>query len=665
MARFNVGIDTGGTYTDAVIVDLQGRAIVASAKAVTTHGDLSIGVSNALAQVLADTGPDFNRDDISLVSVSTTLATNALVEGRGAPVAAVLIGFDEGMVGRSRIAEEIPAEAIVTIAGGHDYAGQEKQVLDEASLRRSVERLEENVEAFAIASLYSIRNASHEHRAQEIISEMTGLPVTLSCELSSELDVPRRALTATLNAKIISRIVALANAIRKSLASADIGARLMIVRGDGSLAPAELVVDRPIETIMSGPAASVIGARYLSREKDFVIADIGGTTTDMATAHNGWPDTSENGSTVGGYRTMVHAVDMQTAGLGGDSEVLTDYSGGISLGSNRVVPLSLIGSRWPYVSGQLSDALATGQGLRMACRYLMLPEGLATRDLPKDLIDSDRQFLEAIGDNAVAWSSAVIHKRDQERVARLTSKGLLQIGGFTPSDAAHVLGKQSQWCSDTARLGCRVLGRISGVILPKQENSEQEIARFADLVIETVIRKSTRLLLQHLAKYDLADDDPLIAAMTSGDRQIANLGVALTPMVPVIAVGGPAGLYYPRVGERLGTSTLIPRHAEIANAIGAAVGMVRTHHSIEITGERPGRFLVHADEEPAVESTVSAALELATGLVIERARGEAQRMGAVDLTIETDVERVDLPHCSDDLSLVSATVSAVCIGRLT
>ena len=664
MARYNIGIDTGGTYTDAVIVDLGNRSIIASAKAVTTHGDLSIGVSAALAKVLDDAGTEFDRDDVSLVSVSTTLATNALVEGRGSPVAAVLIGFDEGMLERSRITEEIPEDLVVMVAGGHDHAGNEKAALDIETLRSAITRLDGRVDAFAIASLYSIRNASHEHQAQAIVSGITGLPVTMSCELSSELDVPRRALTATLNARIISRVVALTNAIRRSLAKEGIDARLMIVRGDGSLAPAEVVVERPIETIMSGPAASVIGARFLCREKDFVIADMGGTTTDMATAHGGWPDTSERGSTVGGYRTMVHAVDMQTAGLGGDSEVLTDYGGRIFLSSNRVVPLSHIGLRWPDVGREIGEALASGKGLRMSCRFLVLPEGLDASAVRRDIPDADRRFLERIGESAQAWSGMVHHKHDEESVARLVSKGLLQLCGFTPSDAAHVLGKQSQWCAETARLGCRALGRISGVISPRQENDDAEIERFAEMVFELVVRKSAFLLIRHLARHDFSEDDPIIAATTTGQGRIENLGVALSPSVPVIAVGGPASLYYPETGRRLGTVTIIPQHAEIANAIGAAVGMVRTHHTIEITGDRPGRFLVHADEEPSVESTSSAALLLATRLATERARDEAERMGAVDLDVETDVERVDLPNSSDDVSLISAIVNAVCTGSV-
>ncbi|MGY8795601.1 MAG: hydantoinase/oxoprolinase N-terminal domain-containing protein, partial [Woeseiales bacterium] len=205
MTRFNVGIDTGGTYTDAVIVDLQNRAVIASAKAVTTYGDLSIGVSNAVASVLSDAGDDFVRDDIGLVSVSTTLATNALVQGQGAAVTAVLIGFDDQMVERTRILDAVPDTNIVRISGGHDHTGFEAEPLDVKSLQRIVTELRDKTDAFTVASMYSVRNPSHEHQAQEIIRELTGRPLTVSSDLSDALDGPRRALTATLNARIISR----------------------------------------------------------------------------------------------------------------------------------------------------------------------------------------------------------------------------------------------------------------------------------------------------------------------------------------------------------------------------------------------------------------------------------------------------------------------------
>ena len=360
MAKYNIGIDTGGTYTDAVIVDMQDRKVVASAKALTTRGDLSIGVTEALGQILGQVEDGFNRDEISLVSLSTTLATNALVEGRGSSIATFLIGFKDAMVDRTQIARAIPSARIIRIAGGHTHDGEEREPLDEAAIQSALKTTCGSVDTYAVAGHFAVRNPGHENRARQLIREITGCPVTASCDLSDDLDGPRRALTAALNARIVSLIVALVSAVRLSLGRQGISASLMIVKGDGSIAAAEAVTERPIETILSGPAASVIGAKFLAGFSDFILSDIGGTTTDVAIVKGGWPSLCKKGSVVGGYRTLVRAIDMQTVGLGGDSEVEVDFEGRIILKANRVVPISLMGARWPSMLENNQKDLPSG-----------------------------------------------------------------------------------------------------------------------------------------------------------------------------------------------------------------------------------------------------------------------------------------------------------------
>jgi len=664
MTRFNIGIDTGGTYTDAVVVDLQNRQVVASAKAVTTYGDLSIGVSNALASVLAEAGDDFSRGDIGLVSVSTTLATNALVQGQGSAVTAILIGFDDEMVARTRITDAVPDTRIVRVAGGHDHTGFEAEPLDEDELRRVVTALRDRTDAFTVASMYSVRNPSHEHRAQEIVREITGRPLTVSSELSDSLDGPRRALTATMNARIISKVVALIAAVRKSLAAENIESRLMIVKGDGSLASAELVAERPIETILSGPAASVIGARYLTRKNDFLISDIGGTTTDIATAHNGWPDVNKAGSLVGDYRTMVQAIDMQTFGLGGDSEVLTDFRGNLRLSTNRVVPLSLVGKMWPSVKTHLKTVLDSGVGFRTACRFLFRPEGYDSKLIPTDLTQDEERLLSQVSLEPKPWSGVVHRKVDEKRAARLLSRGLIQSSGLTPSDAAHVLGQQSQWCDETARLGCEIQGRNSALVSANATTKAAEICLFAEQIIEAVVRKSTHLILKKLSRKVLDLDDPLVSVAISNVGKINDLNVSLSPTIPIIAVGGPAELYYRDVGRRLGTEAIIPPCAEVANAVGAAVGMVKTQCTVEITGKDSGGYWVHIGDHPTLVSTAPAALAQAKEAATKGARDQANAIGAGETVIAIDINRIDLPDTENDLGLVAATITAECTGKL-
>src|SRR6185312_13502777 len=158
-------------------------------------------------------------------------------------------------------------------------------------------------------------------------------------ELSSSLDAPRRALTAALNARLISRISLLIEAVGRAMASLRIVCPLMIVKGDGTLALAETVAKRPIETVLSGPAASLVGARWLSGLGHFIMSDMGGTTTDLGVLQDGRPRVTEEGAEVGGWRTMVKAIDVRTIGLGGDSEIGLGPNGMLSVGPQRIVPV--------------------------------------------------------------------------------------------------------------------------------------------------------------------------------------------------------------------------------------------------------------------------------------------------------------------------------------
>src|ERR1700722_5537434 len=148
-----IGLDTGGTYTDAVALD-GARRVIASAKALTTHWDLSLGLGAAIRAVLSALPPQTRRAQISLVSVSTTLATNAVVENRFSPICTLLIGFDDRMVERSDLHRQ-GTGLIVRVRGGHDATGLEAEPLDEAAVDAAVREFGSEVEAFAVAASFS------------------------------------------------------------------------------------------------------------------------------------------------------------------------------------------------------------------------------------------------------------------------------------------------------------------------------------------------------------------------------------------------------------------------------------------------------------------------------------------------------------------------------
>jgi len=662
MGSYNIGIDTGGTYTDAVILDTQSREVIASAKALTTRGDLSIGVIEALGQVMTTSAGKVTAEMVSLVSLSTTLATNALVEGQGSRVGVVLIGFDDVMLDRSNLETAIPTAVVTRVSGGHSYDGSEARPLDEAAIRAALESEKDSFGAYAVAAHYSVRNPAHERRAQEIISEVTGCPVTASCDLSEALNGPRRALTAAFNARIISMIVSLVDAVRGALAGHDITAPLMIVKGDGSIASADAVVQKPIETILSGPAASVIGANFLSKEPNFIISDIGGTTTDVAIVKNGWPDLNEAGSMVGGFRTMIKAIDMQTIGLGGDSAIEIDHRGRVILKANRVVPLALLGHRWPSVIKDLKHSLSQGMGLGLATMFLVRPEGYDRHPLPSDIPEADREFLSLITEQPIRWSQLVNRVSDRNRVNRLVDRGLLQIGGFTPSDAAHVLDRQSQWSREAAELVTLMIGRSYAKISYNDKTLDEECRAFAQEIFDAMVAKSAHVLVEKLTGNTIAFDDPIVSAITHGKTQVGDLNISLIPNLPIVAVGGPAPVFYGSVGDRLGVTPIIPKGSEVANAIGAAIGMVKVHAVVEISSGDSGGYHLHHDGKPIRVVSPTEAIAQAKVLAEELAVRKAEAMDAINLETEVNVERLDIPGMANDRGLISATITAECLG---
>ena len=181
MAHGNIilGIDTGGTYTDAAVIDAGTHRILASAKAITTKGDLAIGVAEAMMAAVAKLAGQVTAQDIRLVCVSTTLATNAVVEGHGNAAGVILIGFDDAMVKRTGIAAAFPGLPVIALSGGHDHNGEERATLDMPSLARAVAAMAPDVSAFAVASTFAVRNNAHELQARDIITNACDKPVTL------------------------------------------------------------------------------------------------------------------------------------------------------------------------------------------------------------------------------------------------------------------------------------------------------------------------------------------------------------------------------------------------------------------------------------------------------------------------------------------------------
>ncbi|WP_309664699.1 hydantoinase/oxoprolinase family protein [Tabrizicola sp.] len=661
MAYF-LGVDTGGTYTDAVILDQAANRVIGKAKALTSRHNLAVGIGEAVDAAIAAAG--VTPSEVALVSLSTTLATNALVEGQGGRVALIFIGFDADDLGRGGLIEALKGDPVISFAGGHSHAGTETAPLDLTALEQSVRGLGDEVMGFAVAARFATRNPAHEIAAREVIRRVTGRPVTCSHELSAQLNGPKRALTAVLNARLIGMIDRLVAACEQHLAAVGIDAPLMVVRGDGALISAAMVRERPIETILSGPAASIVGARWLTGASDALVSDIGGTTTDVALLRGGLPEIDPQGARVGGFRTMVEAVAMRTTGLGGDSEVhlLTEgLTGGLRLGPRRLIPVALLAvDHGPMVHAALDRWLSTEVTGEMDGRFVVpmtgQTGGLSTREAA---------VLARIA-APMPMAQALTSRLEVAALERLVSRGLVMISGVTPSDASHALGRLAAWDKVAAEKAVRLIAR-------RRTGAGERFATgpeaFAQAVVDQLTAQTVDCLLEAAFGEDPAFSDqlpealarhPLTTAGLAGHRGVMEITARLG--VPVIGLGASAPSYYGAVGVRLGCEMILPEHAGVANAIGAVAGQVSQRATGLVSSPGEGRFTAHLATGLQTFKSCDEALVVMEAALVAEASERARRAGAVDLRIEAkrDIREAEV---EGRRMFIEATLTATASGR--
>ena len=642
-----IGLDTGGTYTDAALLDTATGTVRATGKSLTTRDDLSIGVGGAIQRVLEDF--DGSAADIGLVSLSTTLATNAVVEGVGGRVGLLMIGFDESSLQRADLARALGQDPAFFINGGHAADGSPKAQLDEAAIRKAVGATEGEVSAYAVAGHFATRNPAHESRARDLLRDLTGAPVTCSHELSSSLGGPRRALTAVLNARLINLLDRLVAATEGIMADEGLSCPLMVVKGDGSLLESGYARSRPVETVLSGPAASLAGAAFLAGTRTAMVADIGGTTTDIALLQNGAPRLKPDGALVGGWQTMVEAADIRTCGLGGDSEVTPvgrGTSGGLTLGPRRAVPLSLLATQWPQVKDKLAEQLAVAVPMSTDARFVMplMPNGVPswlTRSEARLAAKAIEMGLSSVAE--IAGTQLALGAVD-----RLIGRGLLTLATFTPTDALHVTGDFTGFDADAAMLGARLIARQKTGIGQAIAETPEELAQrtLSELHRRTGLALMDAALAHDGAGEMQATSNPLLANLyrdgATGRDSLVNLSLELG--TGLVALGASAATHYPHVARRMGVELTVPEHAEVAGAVGAAAGSVRQRVMISVTQPSEGRYRVHLPGGPkdlgVMDDAIASAREVASQLAEERAR----KAGAthVSIDISEDIKLVPL-----------------------
>jgi N-methylhydantoinase A/oxoprolinase/acetone carboxylase beta subunit len=405
---------------------------------------------------------------------------------------------------------------------------------------------------------------------------------------------------------------------------------------------------RPIETILSGPAASVVGGWHLGRASgqikgvtDVWVVDVGGTTTDIASLHAGLPVISPEGARVGGWRTLVEAADVHTAGLGGDSHVRLDSEGRVQIGPRRAVPLSLLATEHPHVLDELRR-----QTMAMGRERLREPAEFIVLDRRGDRLPSHEHELMQRLESGPHASAQIFHWHQAGRpvhwrLRSLETHGLVRRSAFTPTDALHVLGRHMPWNVEAAQLGAEILARLAGLTV--DAFCQQVVSRVSQRVAEELVGKTledagaqpdwTRepagrfLLKQALG----GDDDPALAC-------------ALRLRAPVVAIGAPVAAYMPEVARLLHTPLVIPPYAEVANAVGAVAGSVtlRQHASIHPLGP-DGGVRLHLPDAVVDFDHLEDAVHHAQAVMIPWVEARARLAGADHVEIRQERQDLNAP----------------------
>ncbi|MGC8607372.1 MAG: hydantoinase/oxoprolinase N-terminal domain-containing protein [Vulcanisaeta sp.] len=372
MTRYKVGIDVGSTHTDAVILDENNNLIYAE-KTMTTP-DVTSGIINALKLVIERSG--VNKDDITAVMFGTTHIINAIVQRRGlGRVGVIRIGLPateaiEPMLDWPADLRDSVNTGSVMVRGGHDYTGEPITMFDEDNIRRALETFRDRkVEAVAVTSVWSVVNPEHETKVRDLAKEIIpDVPVVLSHEISS-IGLLERENATILNAATIKVMINAINALRNALAEMGLEhARMFFAQNDGTTASAEYIVRFPIFTVVAPISNSIRGAYVLTGIPNAIVADTGGTTTNIGALVNGYPREALE-IEIGGVRTNIRAPDVIAIGLAGGSIVE------VKDGNVKVGPVS-VGYRLIY------EGIAWG-GNTITATDIALAKGVMRIDDPR------------------------------------------------------------------------------------------------------------------------------------------------------------------------------------------------------------------------------------------------------------------------------------------
>ena len=618
--RYGLGVDTGGTFTDAVIVDMDDFSIVAKRKSPTTHDNLSIGLYNSVDAVLKESGIDPSQ--IVTVGISTTLATNSVLENMGGRVGLILIGWDP------KNPVHFGEDKQVFIRGGYDVRGRAINSLSLEETTNAIMEISKDVDAIAISGLFANVNATQERKVKKLAMDLTGLPTIAGHELSAELGIGLRAETAVLNGKLISIVSKFFDDVQETLGKKGINAPIMVYKGDGSVMTINQAKLYPVQTILSGPAASSMGGKILSDKNDFIMVDIGGTSTDIAVVEDGFPQIQFTGAEVGGWRTRVKAVDMETIALGGDSRISMEDQRFV-FGPKRVMPLCRFTVDHPEIiekimHNDLYDYYLLKDNADQSPlddRQLTIVEGMKGKG-PMNRMD-------------IMNSAKGIWDVDDD-VAEMVSMGVLEHASLTPTDLMVYLGAFEMGNIEGAKAGIHAVGEKFGMTERQAATIMLEEAK--TLISEAVMDK---LISDRIDGWKNDGSMKLLRRMSTAKKNVDVFEMRPKITIPIVGIGAPSKFLMDDINVRLGTKVMFPENYDVGNAIGAVSSKVVESLSAIVTPTQDFRFKLEVPYlGPSYYSNIDSAISAGRASLEKFLYNEVEKNGGLRIKVSTKIKTV-------------------------
>lgn len=644
--KIGIGIDTGGTCTDAVAMNLEDNTLLAKNKAMTTHDDLAVGILAAL-----DGLPEEYIRGAELVCLSTTLATNACLEDKGSRAKLVIFGLTDELVRRFKIDDNygIPLDRVLCVDVDSSADGLRTAVPDWEELLKNYGEWLKNADMLSASELYSANNgAPCEKGFKKRMLEQYGLKTACAAELTDELNVIARGATAMLNARLYPVIHSFIATVLEKLRERGCPGKVMIVRSDGSRMNADTTLEKPVETILSGPAASVLAGKAFYRGDNYLTVDMGGTTTDVSLVVGGKPVPASTGIRLGPWRTTVQGIFASPFTLGGDTQVWME-NGKLSLGIRRVEPLCSAAARMPEIKDMLKRMAVCEHVNRFPLHEVLY---LLHRPERLEIYSEEEKRLISLLEEGPCLLEDLKKRAGLDlyyfNTERLESEGIIMRSGLTPTDFMHLKGDFTKFDAAASACGAGYLLRALG-----RENTEENLAALTDDVYELVEERMYRNLVHILLRqrypgvFEKGLDSQLRLLI---DRTWQERHSVPNPMIrqlfgtdmALVGIGAPIHVFLPEVAKALGTECILPEHAGVANAVGALQAIVNTVVRVYITQmQEPGGetyYIAHLPEGSVRYSRLEEAVGASERAADRKAVEEARRRGApepVQSTVRT------------------------------